>query len=104
VPTSSTRRIWGAGPFRTSQPGEGVGSRHGEARIPREARNRAAAAVRAWRRRVEATRESANAWDQAASAGELRVVYKFDHEVRDERHVRVEKDRVEIEGYGSIRL
>jgi acetoacetyl-[acyl-carrier protein] synthase len=63
-----------------------------------------AAAVRAWRRRVEATRESANAWDQAASAGELRVVYKFDHEVRDERHVRVEKDRVEIEGYGSIRL
>lgn len=62
------------------------------------------AAIGGWRRRVEATRERAAEHDRAASAGEPRVIYKFDHEVRDERHVRVGKDRLEIEGYGSIRL
>lgn len=61
-------------------------------------------AISGWRRRLEATRERAAEHDRAAAAGEPRVIYKFDHEVRDERHVRVAKDRLEIEGYGSIRL
>ena len=63
-----------------------------------------AAAMSGWRRRVEATRERAAERDRAASAGEPLVVYKFDHEVRDGSHVRVEKDRVEIDGFGPIRL
>jgi acetoacetyl-[acyl-carrier protein] synthase len=62
------------------------------------------AAMSAWRRRVEATRERAAEHDRAASAGCPAVVYKFDHEVRDASHVRVAKDRVEIEGFAPIRL
>jgi acetoacetyl-[acyl-carrier protein] synthase len=62
------------------------------------------AAVDGWRERVEGTRARAAERDRAASAGDLGVVYKFDHNVRDDRHVRVEKDRIEIEGYGSIEL
>ncbi len=57
-----------------------------------------------WRRRLAATRKRAAEYDQAASAGDLKVIYKFDHEVRDERHVKVARDRLEIEGYGPIRL
>lgn len=52
-----------------------------------------------WKQRVAATRERAAEHDRAASAGEPRVIYKFDHEVRDARHVRICKDRLEIEGY-----
>lgn len=61
-------------------------------------------AIADWRRRAEATRERAAEHDRAASAGTPLVIYKFDHEVRDASHVRVSRDRVEIEGYGSIRL
>jgi len=62
------------------------------------------AALDGWRRRVEATRERANAYDKAASAGDLRVVYKFDHAVRDGSHVSLDRDLLHIEGYGPIRL
>jgi acetoacetyl-[acyl-carrier protein] synthase len=63
-----------------------------------------ATAMKGWRRRVEATRERAAEHDRAATAGEPRVVYRFDHEVRDASHVRVEKDRVEIDGFAPIEL
>lgn len=63
-----------------------------------------AAAMAAWRSRVEETRARSAEHDRRATAGEPTVVYKFDHEVRDARHVRVEKDRLEIEGLGSIAL
>jgi acetoacetyl-[acyl-carrier protein] synthase len=66
--------------------------------------NYGAASLDRWRRRVEATRRRAAEHDRAASAGEPVVVYKFDHEVRDASHVRVEKDRVEIEGFAPIQL
>jgi len=63
-----------------------------------------AAAINDWRRRVEATRERAAEHDRAASAGEPAVVYKFDHQVRDASHVRVTRERVEIDGLEPIRL
>jgi len=62
------------------------------------------AAIDGWRRRVEPTREQAAAYDEAASAGDLRVIYKFDHAVRDGSHVRLDRDQLQIEGYGPIRL
>ena len=63
-----------------------------------------AAAVSGWRRRVEGTRQRAAEHDRAASAGAPLVVYKYGHQVRDASHVRVSRDRIEIEGYGSILL
>lgn len=63
-----------------------------------------ASAIREWRGRLEGTRRRAAERDRAVSAGEPLVVYRYDNEVRDGGHVRVEKDRVEIEGYGPIRL
>ncbi len=63
-----------------------------------------AAAWDDWRRRVEATRERAAEHDRAASAGEPRVVYDYGHRVRDASHVRVARDRVEIDGLPPIRI
>ncbi len=62
------------------------------------------AAVTRWRQRVEAARQRAAEHDRAASAGEPTVIYKFDHEVRDGSHVRVTRDRVEIDGFAPIRI
>jgi len=40
----------------------------------------------------------------AAPAGTAEVVYRFDHEVRDEQHVRIVDGELRIEGYPPIPL
>jgi acetoacetyl-[acyl-carrier protein] synthase len=61
-----------------------------------------AAAVTGWRHRVEETRERAEAYDQAASEGRFQIVYRFDHEVRHDEHVRIDAESVTIQGYRPI--
>ena len=63
-----------------------------------------AAAVADWRRRAEATREAASAYDRRVTENGPEVIYRFDHEVKDDRHVRISRDRLEVDGYPPIEL
>jgi acetoacetyl-[acyl-carrier protein] synthase len=58
----------------------------------------------AWRQRNEAVVQKAAAWDHALSEGSAQLVYRFDHEVRSEQHVRIENDTIYIEGLAPISL
>jgi len=58
----------------------------------------------AWRQRNEAVVQKAAAWDHALSEGTAQLVYRFDHEVRSEQHVRIENDTIYIEGLAPISL
>jgi acetoacetyl-[acyl-carrier protein] synthase len=58
----------------------------------------------AWRQRNEAVVQAAAAWDHALSEGTAQLVYRFDHEVRSEEHVRIENDTIYIEGLAPISL
>jgi len=75
----------------------GVVSRWLEQRHGREA-------LSAWRRRNEAVVEAAAAWDDALTDGSAKIVYRFDHEVRSEKHVRIEGGKLHIEGLAPISL
>jgi len=61
-------------------------------------------AVSAWRRRNAAVGDSAAAWDRAMTEGTATIVYRFDHEVRSEEHVRIEDGKLLIEGLPPISL
>jgi acetoacetyl-[acyl-carrier protein] synthase len=61
-------------------------------------------ALAAWRQRNEAVVRKAVAWDQALTDGTARIVYRFDHEVRSENHVRIENEMMYIEGLAPISL
>ena len=61
-------------------------------------------AITAWQQRNEAVVIQADAWDRALTAGTAEVVYRFDHEVRDEQHVRIVDGELRIEGYPPIPL
>ena len=61
-------------------------------------------ALTAWRRRNESTLENAAEWDRALTEGTAKMVYRFDHEVRSEEHVRIENGRLYIEGLAPISL
>jgi acetoacetyl-[acyl-carrier protein] synthase len=61
-------------------------------------------ALAAWRQRNEAVVQKAAAWDRALSEGTAQLVYRFDHEVRSEEHVRIENDTIYIEGLAPISL
>jgi len=61
-------------------------------------------ALAAWRQRNEAVVQKAVAWDQALTEGTARIVYRFDHEVRSENHVRIENGMMYIEGLAPISL
>jgi len=61
-------------------------------------------ALAAWRQRNEAVVQKAVAWDQALTVGTARIVYRFDHEVRSEDHVRIENEMMYIEGLAPISL
>jgi acetoacetyl-[acyl-carrier protein] synthase len=61
-------------------------------------------ALAAWRQRNEAVVRKAVAWDQALTEGTARIVYRFDHEVRSENHVRIENGMMYIEGLAPISL
>ena len=62
------------------------------------------AALSAWRQRNEAVGEAAEEWDRAMTEGTASIVYRFDHEVRSEEHVRIEDGKLLIEGLPPISL
>ena len=61
-------------------------------------------ALGAWRQRNEATVAAAAEWDRAMTDGTAKIVYRYDHEVRSEAHVRIENGRLHIEGLAPIPL
>jgi acetoacetyl-[acyl-carrier protein] synthase len=61
-------------------------------------------ALAQWRQRSEAVVERAGQWDSALTEGTARIVYRFDHEVRSEEHVRIEDETMFIEGLAPISL
>ena len=61
-------------------------------------------AITTWQQRNEAVVEQADAWDRALTAGTAEIVYRFDHEVRGEEHVRIVDGELRIEGYPPIPL
>jgi acetoacetyl-[acyl-carrier protein] synthase len=62
------------------------------------------AALSAWRGRNEAVVEAAGEWDRAMTEGTASIVYRFDHTVRSEEHVRIEDGKLLIEGLAPISL
>ena len=62
------------------------------------------AVLDAWRQRNEAVVRRSGQWDQALTNGTAEIVYRFDHEVRSEEHVRIEGDALHIEGLPPIAL
>jgi len=61
-------------------------------------------AIATWQQRNEAVVQQAAAWDLALTAGTAEMVYRFDHEVRGEEHVRIVDGELRIEGYPPIPL
>jgi acetoacetyl-[acyl-carrier protein] synthase len=61
-------------------------------------------AITMWQQRNEAAVEQADAWDRALTAGTAEMVYRFDHQVRGEEHVRITDGELFIEGYPRIPL
>jgi len=62
------------------------------------------AALADWRRRNEAVERQSAAWDRDLTDGKAQVVYRFDHEVRSEEHVRIDDGKMHIEGLPPITL
>jgi acetoacetyl-[acyl-carrier protein] synthase len=63
-----------------------------------------AGALAEWRKRNESTVEAAAEWDRSLTEGTAQIVYRFDHQVRSEEHVRIEDGRMYIEGLAPIEL
>jgi acetoacetyl-[acyl-carrier protein] synthase len=63
-----------------------------------------ASALAAWRRRNESVVQRAVDWDRSLTEGSAEIVYRFDHEVRTEGHVRIEGGTMHIEGFAPIPL
>ncbi len=63
-----------------------------------------AGALAAWRRRNEVVVQQAVDWDRSLTEGSAEIVYRFDHEVRTEEHVRIEGGTLHIEGLAPIPL
>jgi acetoacetyl-[acyl-carrier protein] synthase len=61
-------------------------------------------AIASWQQRNETVVEQADAWDRALTAGTAEMVYRFDHEVRGEEHVRIVDGELRIDGYPPIPL
>jgi acetoacetyl-[acyl-carrier protein] synthase len=68
-----------------------------------EARHGSAALSR-WRQRNEPVVQQAGQWDRALTEGTAEIVYRFDHEVRSEAHVRIEGETMYIAGLPPISL
>jgi len=62
------------------------------------------AAMRAWQERNEATQQRSAQWDRDLTGGTAQIVYRFDHEVRSDEHVRIEGETMHIEGLAPISL
>jgi len=61
-------------------------------------------ALAQWRHRNDAVVQHAGQWDRALTERSAEMVYRFDHEVRNEDHVRIENDTMYIEGLPPIAL
>ena len=61
-------------------------------------------ALAAWRERNEAVAQRSADWDRVLTEGSVQMVYRFDHEVRSEKHVRIEDGTMHIEGLAPISL
>jgi acetoacetyl-[acyl-carrier protein] synthase len=61
-------------------------------------------ALQAWRERNEATVGRSAQWDHDLTEGTAQIVYRFDHEVRSEEHVRIKDETMYIEGLPPISL
>jgi acetoacetyl-[acyl-carrier protein] synthase len=61
-------------------------------------------ALAAWRQRSEAVVAKAAEWDRALTEGRAEIVYRFDHEVRSEEHVRIDEKTMYIDGLEPISL
>jgi len=62
------------------------------------------AAMRTWQQRNDATVQRSEQWDRELTEGKAEIVYRFDHEVRSEQHVRIEGETMHIEGLPPISL
>ncbi len=58
-------------------------------------------AVKAWRQRNEAVLEQAAQYDAAASRGELKMIYKFDHNVMGGDALDLSKHAIAVPGFGQ---
>jgi acetoacetyl-[acyl-carrier protein] synthase len=61
-------------------------------------------AITTWQQRNEAVVEQAGVWDRTLTAGTAEIIYRFDHGVRSEEHVRIVDGELHIEGYPPIPL
>ncbi|ETX07448.1 MAG: hypothetical protein ETSY2_11170, partial [Candidatus Entotheonella gemina] len=52
-----------------------------------------------WRDKAEQTRDRALAYDHEATAGKIETIYRFDHDVRVDEHIRISRDELRVEGY-----
>ena len=55
--------------------------------------------LQGWRQRLGKTRQAAADYDEAASRGTAKVVYRFDNDVRDRQHVHIDAHSLRIDGY-----
>ena len=67
------------------------------------ARRHGRAAMRKWERANESVRAMAEDWDRAATAGETRPVYKFDHNVLGDADVALSGDTLSLTG-GEVNI
>jgi acetoacetyl-[acyl-carrier protein] synthase len=61
-------------------------------------------ALSGWHTRNEAVAARSADWDRALTVGTAEIVYRFDHQVRNEDHVRIEDGKMYIEGLAPISL
>ncbi len=57
-----------------------------------------------WQQKNEHVAQRAADWDRALTEGTAKLIYRFDHEVRKEHHVRIEDGVMHIEGLAPIAL
>jgi len=67
-------------------------------------RRHGSAALATWRRGNEPVVQQARQWDRALTEGTAEIVYRFDHHVRSEEHVRIEGETMYIAGMPPISL
>ncbi len=64
------------------------------------AKHHGAAAISAWRKRNEGVREKAAQYDATASSGDLKAIYKFDHNVMGGDELDLSKHAIAVPGFG----
>ncbi len=52
-----------------------------------------------WRDQVEQTRAQAMAYDREATSGKIETIYRFDHDVRVDKHIHMSREELRVDGY-----